>query len=153
MLNDAIARMTKSRLSGEDERLLELDRSVIARWGGHEILLSRGFVPVVRVFFEQVSQLPDGGLSPVEAMFCLQLMSFKWDEAAPYPSYALLAQRLGVSIPYVKKLAAHLEERGFLIKTRRESLSRSQRFSTNEYDLSPLFDQLAHAVRYGRRRT
>jgi hypothetical protein len=138
---------------GEALRLAELDRSVAIRWGGHDVLLDRGFVPVVRVFFEFAAQLPPKGLSPVEAMFILHLMSFKWDEGAPFPGYARLATRLGVSVPYVKKIAAALEERGFLAKSRRNMRNDNVGFATNEYDLSPFFDRLAiHVMHQPRRR-
>jgi|SRR5229473_2038755 hypothetical protein len=45
-------------------------------------------------------------------MFILHLMSFKWSEQAPYPSYKTLAKRMGVTDKMVRRYAAGLEDKG-----------------------------------------
>jgi DNA-binding transcriptional MocR family regulator len=66
-------------------------------------------------------------------------MEFKWDSNDPYPSYKVLAQRMGVSDKLVRRHAQSLEIKGYL--------RRKQRIGdTNLFDLTPLFDALANAV-------
>ena len=72
-------------------------------------------------------------------MFVLHLMEFKWDSKDPYPSYKVLAQRMGVSDKLVRRHARSLEEKKYL--------KRKQRLATtNLFDLTPLFDALLQAV-------
>jgi hypothetical protein len=47
-------------------------------------------------------------------MFVVHLMQHKWDRNAPFPSYALLAQRMGVSIKTARRFAASLHGKGYL---------------------------------------
>lgn len=124
---------------------LKVDRSATVRWGGDAILLRSGFVPVPRAFLLYASQLPPTGLTPTEVLFIIHLVSFKWDESAPYPSLRRVAERLGISEAYAKKIASSLQRRGFLIKRRRPTESGG--FGTNEYYLQPLFDRLADYMR------
>ncbi len=129
----------------------ELDRQVVTRWGGHELLLSRGFIAVPRTFLVYAPKL---GLSPSETLFVLALMTFKWTDEDPFPSYKVLAQRVGTSIPQARKLARQLEERHLLRRIRRDARDGSR--SSNAFDLQPLFDRLAvvisESIRSGRAR-
>ncbi|HXB27462.1 MAG TPA: helix-turn-helix domain-containing protein [Gemmatimonadaceae bacterium] len=124
----------------DTDRIQDLDRTVVTRWGGDPILLIRGFVPVVAVFLMYAADLEPRGLSGIEQMFVLQLMLHKWTANAPYPSYDRIAHRLKVSTIYARKIAKGLEERGFLVRRRRP-------VQTTEFDLQPLFDRLAGHVR------
>ena len=116
-----------------------VDRSIVARWGGHEVLNSNGWVPVERTFLEFACQMRPFCLNPTETLFVIQLMFHKWDGNAPYPSYRTLARRMGVSETYARKLARQLEAKGFLRRVVREG-------TTNRFDLGPLFEKLAACV-------
>jgi DNA-binding transcriptional MocR family regulator len=63
------------------------------------------------------------------------LMEFKWDSNAPFPGYATLAQRMGISVKMARRHAQTLEGKKYL---RREM----RRGRTNRFDLSPLFEGL-----------
>src|ERR1700722_5875538 len=72
-----------------------VNNSHAARWK-HERLFSRGYLAVPIAFLEHYARLKKyGGLTHAEAMFILHVMSFKWGERAPFPSYATLAKRMG----------------------------------------------------------
>lgn len=112
--------------------------AVIERWGGDPAMLEKGFLPVPTLFMRYHATMRPR-LKPAEAMFVLQLMTFKWDKRAPHPGYKTLAQRMGVSEAYVRKIARALEEKKYLRRRPRVS-------QTNRFDLRPLFLQLvAHA--------
>jgi DNA-binding MarR family transcriptional regulator len=72
-------------------------------------------------------------------MFVLQVMSFKWGEQAPFPSYATLAKRLGTGSKTVQRQAKALEDKGYLRREKRQGRS-------NAFELTPLFDSLLEAV-------
>ena len=114
-------------------------RSHVTRWGGHEALLEQGYVAIPVVFLRGVAKLTPYRLKPTEALFIIQLMAFKWGADDPFPSYKTLADRMGITETYTRKLARSLEGKGFLV--RRARIGRS-----NEFDLQPLFDQLVEWV-------
>src|SRR5579872_6120930 len=68
-------------------------RSIAVRWGSSR-LFDEGFLGVPAAFLKYYTLLE---LTAGEAMFVLQLMSFKWNEQAPFPSYKTLAQRMGIT--------------------------------------------------------
>jgi DNA-binding MarR family transcriptional regulator len=76
------------------------------------------------------------GITPTETIFLLQVMTFKWDEEAPYPSYSRISDQMGISEPYARKIARGLEDKGLLSRMKREG-------TTNKFDLSPLFEELS----------
>lgn len=116
------------------------NRSLANRWGNHESLLEGGWVGVPVSFLTHYGNLISyGGLTAAEAMFVLQLMAFKWNENAPFPSYATLAKRMGITDKQVRRYAKALEDKGFLQRTARIG-------SSNSFDLQPLFNALAKAV-------
>lgn len=80
--------------------------------------------------------LGEEGITPAEVVFLLQVMSFKWDKEDPYPSYKTIAKQMGVSEPYVRKIARRLEEKSLLVRRTREG-------TTNKFDLTPLFEELS----------
>lgn len=108
-------------------------RSAVERWGNHEAMFSIGFLVVPMKFLSHYTRLR---LSSNEAMFILQLMTFKWDASAPYPTYATIAQRMGVSEKMVRRYAKSVEDKGLLKR-------RFQRRSANRFDLSRLFEAVA----------
>jgi Helix-turn-helix domain len=117
--------------------------SLAARWK-HESLFDKGFVSTPVRFLELYAHLKPHPLTPGEALFVLELMSFKWTEAAPFPSYKRVAERMNISDKMVRRYAQNLEAKGYL----RRHVRRSQ---TNLFNLSGLFDALADAVARERR--
>lgn len=113
------------------------------RWGGHDVLFSKpeGWVGVPDAFLRLYSKLQ---LTVGEAMFILELMSFKWNTNAPFPSYNRLAKRMGVTAKQLRRYAAQVEAKGYLKREARIG-------STNAFDLQPLFDALAAALEAERR--
>ena len=61
-------------------------------------------------------------------------------QAAPYPSYATLARRMGITPKMARRYAQNLERKGFLLRIRRGG------GNTNRFDLTPLFDKLLEVV-------
>jgi DNA-binding MarR family transcriptional regulator len=116
-----------------------VNNSHAARWK-HEKLFSRGYLAVPISFLEHYANLKKfGGLTHAEAMFILQVMSFKWGERAPFPSYATLAKRMGTGPKTIQRQAKALEDKGYLIRQKRQGRS-------NAFELTPLFDLLLEAV-------
>jgi hypothetical protein len=116
-----------------------VNRSLVTRWGNHNSLFDNGWVGVPIAFLSNYGKLIQyGGLTAAEAMFVLQLMAFKWDQNAPYPSYATVAKRMNITDKQVRRYAKALEDKGFLNRTARIG-------ATNAFDLQPLFDAIANA--------
>jgi DNA-binding MarR family transcriptional regulator len=114
------------------------ERSFSKRWK-HEGLLVDGYLVVPSQFMRLYARLKPYPLTVGEAMFVLHLMEFKWSEAAPYPSYRILAERMGCSDKLVRRHARSLEEKKLLRRKQR-------RATTNLFDLTPLFDALLNAI-------
>ena len=110
--------------------------SIKARWN-HEELFDVGFVAVPAHFLELYSQL-NPPLTSGEALFVIQLMNFKWSDKNPFPSYMVLAKRMGVTDKAVRRYAAALESKKYLVRKRRIG-------KTNTFDLTKLFDVLLDA--------
>jgi len=115
-------------------------RSFAARWGS-PLLFEGGFLGVPTTFFEFYSQI---GLSTGEAMFFLHLMSFKWTEDAPFPSYKTLSERMGISDEMARLHAKNLEDKGLLVRVFRKGRS-------NAFDLTPFSAVLLSKVLKDRR--
>jgi len=113
--------------------VLEADSKVAARWK-HPELFDSGFVGVPTHFLELYSLL-NPPLTSGEAIFVVQLMNFKWNSKAPFPGYATLARRMGLSDKAVRRHAAALEAKKYLRRIKRVG-------TTNKFELSPLFDAL-----------
>lgn len=103
------------------------NRTLAARWGS-ELLFEEGFVAVPAAFLRCYTQ---ANLSNSELVFVLQLMSFKWNENAPFPSYKTVAQRMGITTEMARRHAKSLEEKGLLKRVKRTGQS-------NAFDLRPL---------------
>jgi hypothetical protein len=113
------------------------DRSPRARWGNHGDLFTDGFMVVPNKFFRAYANLRPP-LTQGEVLFILQLMTFKWDEAEPYPSYRTLATLMGVKEKTVQRYAQSLCRKKYLYR-------RFQPKATNRFDLTNLLRALANA--------
>ena len=112
------------------------DRTMIARWGGHGILWKDGYVGVPTSFLRSINEIVPFKLTAAEALFILQLMAYKWSADAPFPGYKALAQHMGITEVYARRLARKLEGKKLLRRVVRVNM-------TNRFDLTPLFDKLA----------
>jgi hypothetical protein len=132
--------MDASVQAAEIQLPIAVDRKLAARWGKHHNLFSRpeGWVGVPDFFLRGHANLKPYALTSSEAMLVLQLMAFKWTEEDPFPSYARLATRMGVSMKQVRRIARSIEEKGYLKRVGRIG-------NSNKFDLQPLFDALAAA--------
>lgn len=111
-------------------------RSATARWGIQETQLFReGWLSVPTKFLRSYATL-NPPLSPGEALFVLQLMTFKWDDAAPFPSYGRIAKSMGVTDKMARRYAQGLQKKGYLTR-------QFQKRAPNKFDLTRLFDALA----------
>jgi hypothetical protein len=110
----------------------------VARWQHHEIL-DKGFVPVPIRFLETYSKLRPA-ITSGEALFIVHLMTFKWGDEAPFPGYSTIAQRMGVTDKAARRHALSLEKKKYLKRRFRIG-------TTNEFDLTPLFDALLADVK------
>jgi hypothetical protein len=97
-------------------------------------------VPVVSLFLKLGGSLMPYPLSPAESLFVLQLMVHKWDAKAPFPSYRLVAKRMGVSVEYARSISRGLERKRYLNRILRIG-------KTVKFDLNPLFGVLAENAR------
>lgn len=111
-------------------------RSATARWGRQDTELFReGWLSVPTKFIRCYAAL-NPPLSPGEALFVLQLMTFKWDDAAPFPSYGRIAKTMGVTDKMARRYAQGLQRKGYLTR-------QFQKRGPNKFDLTRLFDALA----------
>jgi DNA-binding MarR family transcriptional regulator len=113
-------------------------RALAIRWK-HSELFARGFVAVPTLFLHHYAHLKPHALSPGEALFVIHLMEFKWDEKAPFPGYATIAARMGISDKMARRHAQSLETKKYLRRVKRSG-------HTNRFDLTPLFDALLKAI-------
>jgi len=117
-------------------------RSVASRWTA--ALAATGHAPVTRGFLRNYSQLKPA-LSHGEAMFVIHLFDFKWDNAAPWPGYSVLAKYMGVSPKQVRRFAKSLEDKKYLLREQREA-------QTNRFHLDGLFQALEKLIAEGKAR-
>lgn len=113
-------------------------RSARARWGNRENLFLEGFLVVPNTFLRRYASLRPA-LTHGEALFVLHLMSFKWDDAAPHPTYKTIAGLMGVNEKTVQRYAQSLCRKKYLFRI-------FQDHAPNRFDLSPLFAALASPV-------
>ena len=112
-------------------------RSARVRWGNHPELFLDGFLVVPYRFLRSYAALRPP-LTNGEVLFILHLMSFKWEEAAPYPSYRTLSRLMGVDQKTVQRHAQSLCRKKYLYRI-------FQPKGTNRFDLTNLFAALAKA--------
>jgi predicted transcriptional regulator len=113
------------------------DRSFVQRWK-HEGLFDNGFLATPVRFLELYAHLKPH-LSPGEALFVLELMTFKWTADAPFPSYERIAKRMNITDKMARRYAQSLETKKYLKREKRKG-------QTNRFDLTGLFDALLKAV-------
>ncbi len=99
------------------------------RWSPHTVLQ---FTPVSDFFLEQYHHFQ---ITPGQAMFLIHLLSYKWDEAPPYPSMRTIKDRMGMSYGQIRNYADQLEELGCLRCEKRKG-------RTCIFHLEPLFERL-----------
>jgi DNA replication protein len=95
-------------------------------------LVEDGYTGISGTFLEHYASL---GITSSEAMLIIHLISYKWDQKHPYPRFALIASRMGMTETAVRGHARRLEKKGLLHRIKRPGTS-------NEFDLSPLFKKL-----------
>jgi len=99
-----------------------------------ERLLDHGFTQISNLFLDKYSAM-DPHLTHGEAMFVIHLMQHKWAADAPFPSYRLIARRMGITEASTKRYARSLEKKKYILRTRRIG-------ETNLFNLSPLIQAL-----------
>lgn len=110
-------------------------RSATARWGlQYSKLFREGWLSVPNKFLRCYSAMTPP-LSSGEALFVLQLMTFKWDDAAPFPSYGRIAKAMGVTDKMARRYAQSLQKKGYLVR-------QFQKRAPNKFDLTRLFNAL-----------
>ena len=110
-------------------------RDIAARWTPH--LATMGWTPVSNYFLANYHRLK---ISSIEAMVVIHLISYKWSAAAPYPSLAKIAKKMGLTTTSVRSHVRNLEKRRLVV---RESKSGS----TNRFHFDGLFEQLESLLR------
>ena len=115
-------------------------RDIVTRWGGDPDILSKGYVAVPVNVLSLAATSKPFCLTPTEVLFVVQVMSFKWDEKAPFPGYKTIAARMGISETYARKLARSLEDKGFMRRVARVGRS-------NAFDFTPLFQKVIEQVK------
>ncbi len=105
-------------------------RHVGQRWT-HRLAQS-GWTPVCDYFLKNCRRLR---ITPTSAMVIIHLMSFKWDDKAPFPGLKTIAARMGITPTSVRAHIRKLEQRGLLY--RRYTVG-----GTNRFLLEPLFARL-----------
>jgi DNA-binding MarR family transcriptional regulator len=107
-----------------------VQRVVGERWTPR--LAKTGWTPICDYFLKNCRRLK---VSPTEAMVIIQLMSFKWDAKAPFPSLKTIANRMGITATSVRSHIRNLEKRELLLR-------RMMVGTTNRFFLEPLFQKL-----------
>lgn len=107
-------------------------RTPADRWT--KALVKNGWTPVSDEFLRLYGDLYPS-ISNGEAMFIIQLLSFKWDEKMPRPGFKTIAKRMGISDTQARTYARNLEKNAYLGRVSRVG-------QTNRFDLTPLFKAL-----------
>jgi Helix-turn-helix domain len=107
------------------------------RWGAKSSLFHGGFTTVPNRFLRRYASL-DPPITAGEALFILQLMSFKWDHAAPFPTYKRIAKMMGITDKMARRYAQALQKKGYLFR-------QFQYQAANKFDLTGLFEALVQS--------
>jgi DNA-binding MarR family transcriptional regulator len=111
-------------------------KAVAHRWTPR---LGAKFCPVSSYFLANYHRLApatgERGLNATEAMLVVQLVDFKWDHRAPWPTVGLLAERMGISKRQVRSVLERLEKCGYVVREARQ-------YGPNRYHLQGLFQAL-----------
>jgi hypothetical protein len=107
------------------------------KWGKEAWEVGHTSVPTI--LFQAQHRL---GLDSVHLCILLQLADFWWDSGRkPFPTVALLSQRIGLCVRHVRRVLKALEEAGFITRIERRAPGRGK--ISNEYDLSGLVSKLS----------
>jgi hypothetical protein len=107
-------------------------RDVAARWTPE--IAKLGWTPIAIFFLDNYHRLTPP-LKYSEAMFVIHLMRYKWDNAAPFPSFRTIATKMDVSAEAARSYARSLEKKGYLARE-------NQIGETNRFHLNKLFKAL-----------
>ena len=114
----------------------ETGRASEKKWG--EDVIALGFCIVPSLLLRAQNRL---GLNPTQLAVLMQLCDFWWErERKPYPSKAVLAERLGLSPRQVQRHIADLETAGLVERVERRAPHGGK--LTNVYDLGGLVKRL-----------
>src|SRR4051812_27140574 len=113
-------------------------REVASRWT--PALVGGGWTPISDFFLESYRKL-NPPISNPEALFVIHLMRHKWDDQHPFPGFATIAKRMGISTTAARGHARALEGKGYLQRVMRIG-------TTNRFDLRPLFHALEKLLAY-----
>jgi predicted transcriptional regulator len=86
-------------------------RQVANRWTPR--LASLGWTPVADYFLQNYHRLK---ISALEAMVIIHLMSFKWDNAAPFPAIRTIGKRMGLTSGSVRAHLRRLGNKGLVLR-------------------------------------
>ena len=112
---------------------------IVQIWGE---ILDEGFTSVPNILLRYRSKI---GLKPKHIMLIIDIMSYKWDTGAPFPSYSTLAVKSGVEERSVKRITQDLEELGLLVKTPRFDEETGAQVTT-VFDFRPLVQKLIEEI-------
>ena len=102
------------------------------RW---PIALTRdGFTTVSDFFLDNYSNLKPA-LTHGEAIFVIHVLRYKWDLRNPFPSFARIAEQMGISTESARRLGRSVETKGLLKRINRQGRS-------NVFDFTGLFEKL-----------
>jgi hypothetical protein len=107
-------------------------RTVADRWTPE--IAKAGHIPIARSFLRGYRKL-DPPITFGEAMLLVHLLDYKWDSAAPWPSFKTLAGHMGLSDKQARRLAKSLARKGCLRIEQRTAHS-------NLFHFEPLFEKL-----------
>lgn len=105
-------------------------QTIADRWT--PAIAARGYTPAANAFMENYAALE---ITNSEAMFLMQLMYHKRSKKMPYPKFAVIAKRMGITPTAARNHARSLQAKGFIKRVFRSG-------STNQFDLKPLFDAI-----------
>ncbi|AMV19683.1 helix-turn-helix domain-containing protein [Planctomyces sp. SH-PL14] len=111
------------------KKAVQVARQVANRWTPR---LGVSFTPVSDFFLNNYHRLE---MSHTEAMVVIHLVSFKWDDNAPFPALKTIGRRMGITSTSVRSHVRRLEEKGLLARE-------MQVGTTNRFHLQPLFARL-----------
>lgn len=102
-------------------------------------VMQRGFTIVPNLLLSHQHSL---GLSSPECMLLIHLITYWWEsDKNPYPSKAVLAQRMGISERQVQRYISELIQKGFIRRKPEEIRGRTGRTIVS-FDLSGLVEKL-----------
>jgi hypothetical protein len=113
--------------------------TIVQIWGE---ILDEGFTSVPNILLRYRSKL---GLKSHHLALVIDIMSFKWDEDNPFPSYSTLAQRANITERGIRKIIHELERLNLLIRTPRFDETGAQ--ITTIFDFRPLVQKLTEEMK------